>query len=136
MTDISSTLDDWFTTEGDAMTRDEYEAGADADGERRMQRALDDEHDRRVATGLAESRERWFRDWAERGLAPLGLAHGMAFDAGWAAALRAAEPRALDEWEVAEYEDRLREVVAISARAEMLKIARGIDARRKEADGE
>jgi hypothetical protein len=43
------------------------------------------------APGLAVARERWFKDWAERGLAPLGLAHGMAFDAGWDAALRAAE---------------------------------------------
>jgi hypothetical protein len=73
------------------MTYDEMVDAQDADGERRMQRALDDEHERRVATGLAEARERWFREWAERGLAPLGLAHGMAFDAGWDAALRAAE---------------------------------------------
>jgi hypothetical protein len=37
------------TQEGDAMTHDEYDAAEDADGERRMQRALDDEHERRVA---------------------------------------------------------------------------------------
>jgi hypothetical protein len=47
--DISADLADWYTTEGDAMTHDEYEAGQDADGERRMQRALDDEHEARQA---------------------------------------------------------------------------------------
>jgi hypothetical protein len=47
MTDISTTLEDWFTTEGDAMTRDEHEAGADAAGERRMERMLEDEHEAR-----------------------------------------------------------------------------------------
>jgi hypothetical protein len=52
------------------------------------------------APGLAVARERWFKDWAERGLAPLGLAHGMAFDAGWDAALRAAEQRGPDGWVV------------------------------------
>jgi hypothetical protein len=44
MTDISTTLDDWFTTEGDAMTHDEYEAARDADAERRMEREMEDEH--------------------------------------------------------------------------------------------
>jgi hypothetical protein len=37
---------------------DEYEAGADADGERRMEAMLLDEHDRRVAPGLADRLER------------------------------------------------------------------------------
>jgi hypothetical protein len=132
--EISADLADWYTTnEGDAMTHDEYDAAEDADGERRLERELEDDHDRRVAmaTGMADARERWFREWAERGLAPLGLAHGMAFDAGWDAALRAAEETSIEavaREQLAYHAEKLqREVARLTAAlraAEELAVAR------------
>jgi hypothetical protein len=44
---------------GYAMTYDEYEAGRDADGERRLEMLLEDEHDRRVAATSEHEAEDW-----------------------------------------------------------------------------
>jgi hypothetical protein len=87
--DISADMADWFTTEGDAMTHDEYEAGQDADGERRMQRALDDEHEaRQAAVSRALSEPLHVTNWR-----PLLAPEDVARLIDTAAALRAENER-------------------------------------------
>jgi hypothetical protein len=112
----------WYDDPQDApdMTYAEYDALADAEGERALEREFEDAMappsaapSIRLTAELLEARQQWEHRLRSKGLA-VRLAEMVAFDAGfdagWAAALRAAEA---ESWRWREVSAELRHALVV-----------------------